>query len=410
MPPLTGFWDPETEVDRELVLLELGEVLSSAHFKNSSRYPKLLNYIVKKTLDGDTQQFKERTLGMEIFGRAPDYDTNVDPVVRVTAAEVRKRLAQHYYEQGRPGIVEIYLPAGSYVPCFKLRAPVEEEHEASPNHSPSAPAPNPNANSHYTPVAARRSNSQRYSLLYALGIVVLAASAITFLATRGDLRPNPSDAFWKPLLQSPGSVLAVVPTSLRAGQQAADRSAVSHGPYNQISLSDAIALSHLTNLFGSRSKPYQIKQSDSTALSDLRQRPVVLIGALNNHWTMSFTAPMRFHFVLGTSTVRIVDAEHPEMKDWVIDYIQPYAYAQHDYAIVARYLDPTTGGNTLVIAGIGAHATQAASEFVTTPSEIEQVVRVAPSGWEKKNLEMIVRTDVINGDASPARLVAVTAW
>jgi hypothetical protein len=408
MPSMTDFWDPETAVDRELVLVELREVLSSAHFRNSSRYPKLLNYVVTKTLDGDTQQFKERTLGIEIFGREPDYDTNVDPVVRVTAAEVRKRLAQHYHERGRPGIVEIHLPAGSYVPCFTLRPSAEEQ--PGSHYAASARLANVNAISQDMPAPARWSSSQHYSLLRALGIIALAAAVIAVPAIRGNLKPSPSDAFWKPLLQSPGSVLAVMPTSLRTGQQGAGLSSVSHGPYDQISLSDAIALSHLTNLFGNRSKQYQVKQSDSTVLGDLRQRPVVLVGAVNNHWTMSLTAPMRFHFVLEPNVVRIVDKEHAEMRDWVIDYTHPYAYAEHDYAIVARYSDPTTSGNILIIAGIGAHATQAASEFVTSPSEMGQIARMAPSGWEKKNLEMIVRTDVINGDASPAHLVAVTAW
>jgi hypothetical protein len=408
MPSMTDFWAPETAIDRELVLVELREVLSSAHFRNSSRYPKLLNYVVTKTLDGDTQQFKERTLGIEIFGREADYDTNVDPVVRVTAAEVRKRLAQHYHERGRSGIIEIHLPAGSYVPCFKLSVPPAEQPETGSSHAPNERVPN--AISQPIPAATRRSNSQYYGLLCALVVIVVAAAAISVLAIRRNLEPDPSEAFWKPLLQSPGSLLAVVPTSLRAGQPNAGLSSVSHGPYDQISLSDAIALSHLTNLLGNSSKPYQVKQSDSTVLGDLRQRPVVLIGALNNHWTMSLTVPMRFHFVLGPTVVRIVDTEHPEMKDWIVDYTQPYAYAEHDYAIVARYLDPTTGGNMLIIAGIGAHATQSSSEFVTSPTEMEQLARMAPSGWEKKNLEMIVRTDVINGDASPARLVAVTAW
>ena len=49
---------------------------------------------------------KERTLGVEVFGRPPDYDTNADPVVRVTAAEIRKKIAQFYHERqprvGRP--------------------------------------------------------------------------------------------------------------------------------------------------------------------------------------------------------------------------------------------------------------------------------------------------------------------
>ena len=60
-----------------------------------SRYaiPGLLRYVVEQTLSGNEENLKERTLGVEVFRRSPDYDTNLDPVVRLSAGEVRKRLA-----------------------------------------------------------------------------------------------------------------------------------------------------------------------------------------------------------------------------------------------------------------------------------------------------------------------------
>ncbi len=111
-------WRPQTRQDRDAVLLELHEVLSSAHFCNSKRYPALLQYIVEKTLAGESDQLKERTLGVEVFDRPPSYDTNADTVVRYTAGEVRKRLSLYYSELDRKPAIRISLPAGSYVPEF----------------------------------------------------------------------------------------------------------------------------------------------------------------------------------------------------------------------------------------------------------------------------------------------------
>jgi len=51
---------------------------------------------VEQTLAGNEDNLKERTLGVEVFHRTPDYDTNLDPVVRLCAGEVRKRIAQYY--------------------------------------------------------------------------------------------------------------------------------------------------------------------------------------------------------------------------------------------------------------------------------------------------------------------------
>lgn len=76
--------------------LQLERVASDARFVASKRYPQLLRYVVEQTLAGNEDNLKERTLEVEVFHRSPDYDTNLDPVVRLCAAEVRKRLAQHY--------------------------------------------------------------------------------------------------------------------------------------------------------------------------------------------------------------------------------------------------------------------------------------------------------------------------
>src|SRR5580658_6448887 len=111
-------WHPETKQDRDAVLLELQEILASPHFSNSKRYPALLRYIVEKTLAGESDLLKERTLGVEVFDRPASYDTNADTVVRYTAGEVRKRLSLYYHELDRKPTIQISLPAGSYIPEF----------------------------------------------------------------------------------------------------------------------------------------------------------------------------------------------------------------------------------------------------------------------------------------------------
>src|SRR6202012_5951026 len=92
------------------------------------RYPALLRYIVEKTLDGEADHLKERTLGVEVFARQSAYDTNADTVVPYTACEVRKRLSLYYHELGLKPAIQISLPAGSYVPEFLHPA---EEPEAA---------------------------------------------------------------------------------------------------------------------------------------------------------------------------------------------------------------------------------------------------------------------------------------
>src|SRR5262249_18342558 len=109
---------PDTEIEREAIREQLQRILAHPLFSHSKRYPLLLRWVVEKALDGRGGQLKEGTLGGEVFGRDPDYDTNTDPVVRITAGEIRKRIAQYYHEPGRESELRIDLPCGTYVPEF----------------------------------------------------------------------------------------------------------------------------------------------------------------------------------------------------------------------------------------------------------------------------------------------------
>src|SRR5512138_557478 len=80
----------------ESVWAELDRVLATPLFRSSRRCQSLLRRITELSLNGEVDCLKERALGVDVFGRAPDYDTSQDPVVRATAAEIRKKLAQYY--------------------------------------------------------------------------------------------------------------------------------------------------------------------------------------------------------------------------------------------------------------------------------------------------------------------------
>ena len=103
---------------------QLDRTLADHLFRNSKRFPDFLRYTVEHALSGDTDDIKERTLGIEVFGRDPSYDTSLDPVVRMTAAEVRKRLAQYYQSPGHENETRIEFPLRSYIPEFRFPATV----------------------------------------------------------------------------------------------------------------------------------------------------------------------------------------------------------------------------------------------------------------------------------------------
>jgi hypothetical protein len=281
--------------DRQTVQLELERILASPHFRSSRRYPALLQYVVEKTLANDLDVLKERTLGVEVFHRVPDYDTNADPVVRFSAGEVRRRIAQYYRENPLDSAVEIALPVGSYVPLFlhaaqednveglhaHLEHPVEGEVDHSIENSPHAGGQN--AASH-PPPASPPQTSRRIFLWGAAAGAGIAAAAfpIGFLirsALPATNAHSPLHQLWNPLLREPDGVVIEVGRTHIDAREAPNTTIEQHilRPDARISLSAVQAISQVAGLLQAEHKPFTIHEATSDSLQDLHRHPVVLI-------------------------------------------------------------------------------------------------------------------------------------
>ena len=116
-----------SEACKQAVRAELNRLLDSSAFRTSKRCREFLAYIVEHTIQGPSETLKERSIGVDLFQLPPDFDTSQHTIVRVTASEVRKKLAQHYLaENGSHHGVRIDLPPGSYSADFKWGAPPAE--------------------------------------------------------------------------------------------------------------------------------------------------------------------------------------------------------------------------------------------------------------------------------------------
>ena len=403
-----------------MILQELHAIVSSHLFKNSKRYPTLLRYVVQETLDGHANRLKERTLGVEVFDRPPDYDTNADPVVRVSAGEIRRRIAQFYHENGEDSRLQIDLPVGSYVPEFKLRMePLDGDENLSRREESGGPLEPSQTAIHQEKFDGYPGDSNRAlpkrNLLLPVAIILIVVACIGVYAIHKTYAQTQSDRIWGPVLKSPGSVLLVIgngPHGLIATSSEEQAALISkvHGPYDHISFNEAVSLSRLTDVLAKGAKQYQVKEADLATLQDMHYRSVVFIGAYNNLWTMRLTEGLRFRFQRDGAVARILDIKQPENRDWAVDYTKPYASALYDYAVIARYIDPTTNGHTLIVAGIGAYGTEAASEALSNPADLESLLANVPAGWENKNLELVIKTAIINGEAAHPTLMSATTW
>jgi hypothetical protein len=69
----------EPKPDDASVRAQLERILATEPFQHSRRYPALLQHVVEQTILGAADELKERTLGVAVFRRNPEYDTSADP-------------------------------------------------------------------------------------------------------------------------------------------------------------------------------------------------------------------------------------------------------------------------------------------------------------------------------------------
>lgn len=392
---------PETQAERDAIREQLERLLANPLFKHSRRYPSMLRYVVEHALSGHTGQLKERTLGIEVFARDPHYDTNLDPVVRTTAGEIRKRIAQYYHEPGHDGEVRIDLPAGSYLPEFHLPA--------------------------RTPALLQPARVRPRWLLVVLAVAAFALIAGT-VAWFKPWAPQPVEQFWRPLLNSSGpALLCIGPANLSAaippqpgavaGGQPADPSAptlqeVQRLEAQHVALSDATTLSRIAGLLQMHHKIYHVRNAVFTSFRDLRDGPVILIGAFNNTWTLRLSGQLRFSFGRDADTHLswIADRQNPSKRDWAVSMGAPVSTVNEDYALISRFGDATTDQPVVIAAGIGIYGTMAAGEFLTDPVYLSALASQAPGNWDRKNIQVVIATKVINGVSGPPRILATHFW
>jgi len=81
-----------------------------------------------------------------------------------------------------------------------------------------------------------------------------------------------------------------------------------------------------------------------------------------------------------------------------------------DFGVIARVLDPTTERPIVIVSGIAAYGTVAAGEFVTNEKYMQMIAAKAPKGWERKNIEVVFATRVINANSGPPEILAMHFW
>jgi hypothetical protein len=411
---------PLNESQKASVLRALEDIRKSNAFRTRKRCQQFLSYIVERTLEGQGELLKERTLGVELYQRMPTYLTGEDSVVRVEAGEVRRRLAQYYTTEAQSPEVRIEIPLGSYTPEFHW------------NHSEAHPPE--------TKKAAFPATVVSHLLAISLTVLVMSGVFALILTHKPVHPPSVVDEFWAPLLKTPQSVLICLaspvvyipsddlykryartyPEKYRAILETRG-GPLDFNPNDTMQwkdmtpnddtfawIHDSFVAAQMAVIFDRIGKPSQMRSLNGLSFQDLRNSPAVLIGAFNNRWTLQMAANLPFSFVKKGASQTIRELA-PKGRVWQTQYNAKGGLTL-DYAVVSRVFDSKTGQPLIIVGGIGPPGTEATGEFLSHPDYLTNVLRSAPPGWQKMNFQAVLQTDVTDGIAGPPKVVATRFW
>jgi hypothetical protein len=421
---------------------ELEMILAAPSFAQSNRCKKFLSFVVLQTLSGHASQLKERTVGIGVFGRANDYDTGGDSIVRVTSNEVRKRIDQFYRESRISHPIQIELARGSYVPEFRIH-PSRQLKEAAPiaaseslnkvtfagDTSATVELPSPSGDridetaSVQAPIAftdtPRNTHSRKFLVSIALIVLLLIGGATTLEVWRSRAR-NKIPQVWEAFQRSN------VPVLICLGTHDLPASNVASSPETEkfndlvlrkeiIPVDDVTVITSMASLLGKKGIPFRVVGAGQTSLTDLRRQPIILIGAADNKWTLRLSRDLRYRIEFvppGRNQVpiaSIVDSQQPGSVPWRLDFSIPMQAWKNDYAIVARVDDPITGVSVLIDAGLGNDGSLAASELIAS-DQLTEALANEPHCSGKASFEAVIGTEIIDAKPGPPHILRLQCW
>jgi hypothetical protein len=417
----------------EEVRRQLQSILASPAFQGSRRSQQFLRHVCERSLRDERGTLKERIIAVEVFGRKATSDLAADTIVRVSAREVRKRLAQYYVtSEGTAAEIRVDLPPGSYAPGFRYRS--SRQDVGAPSLEPAS-----------KPWMKRR----RWHWVTAICACALAGALAWVSLARwagASHSRDPFVMFWEPVLDAPEPLLVTIasPTvyhpaprvqkaevANRLPRDTSPQSTILAPPFkvdgsemipvfNQyVGFGDMVAANEVASMLARKSKRVSVRMSGSVQFADLRQTQTLLIGAITNRWTMELQQSWRFQFGRAPAgKIVIVDTMDPSgaksvaplsRREWSIPATQDGA-VQEDYILVCRIRNSLTGGLTLVAAGLKQAGTEAGGRLLADPVQLGAILRKLPPGWESKNLQVVLHAKVISKAPGQPETVAWHIW
>ena len=433
--PLSADW-PEL-AHRELV----SRIVVSPTFARSERLNALLTYVCDMTLKGRESEINEQKIGHAVFGRARDYDSTIDGIVRTQASRLRQRLDTYFQQEGADEPVRIVIPRGGYVPVFEPR-PVVALEQVEPAAALSN-AGDPSIQRETTLSAQSRFLSRwlPWVLCAVLAAVVILLAARNWHSARsGEAVVSRSHPLWNHIFVADHPTLVVPADSglvifhnmtgktlgldkyLQGGYrvQTPDVAAptpdapakawlVNLASRRYTSIVDLNAILSLAKRAEALQSEVQVRYSRDLRPNDLKTGNVILLGASEaNPWIELFENNLNFvfHNNYQTNVFSVLNRSphNGEPKQWDSAWNDPQ---RRVYGLLAYVPNLAGDGNALIIEGTSMSGTEGAWDFVADDSQLLPFLkRIQRPDGTIPHFELLLGTQNMNASAVQSTLLA----
>ena len=417
---------------------ELRRILESKHFAGSPRKSKFLEFVSEQAFFGNGDKLNEYLIGVEVYDRGAEFNSQKDPIVRVQAHEIRRLLKKYYEDEGKDSPMRLELPPGAYVPVF-VRIPAERSEVAEL------------ATSALIPLSRRRSGLH-WALTLSLAAVCVVFGLLLIARSKQVVKtgqPSPAaglpdvlEWFWGPFLPPAGPPLIVIPNHplLRAAHDGDSAQTLASGheiPKSELpefrdtihfrelkrfrfvpsvtdftSVGETIGVVSLCQMFLRVDQQCHLQQSRLVNLEEIKANNAILLGG-NQSWSgRVFLNVEGFHFQSGVILNR--NPQPGEKPVYKPEFDPVTNQLSRDYALVLMLPNERSDNRVLLIYGVYTQGSQAAIEYLTNPERMSELRKALMNLSADRKIvppyfQALLTTTVENAVPGNCSLVAVRA-
>jgi hypothetical protein len=408
---------------------EIERLTASHTLHGSESLCKLLRYLGKHALEHPGVPVKEYQIATEVFGRQADFDPQLDSMVRVQAGRLRSKLTEYYGTEGASDRLVIELPKGSYAITFHERpgaagTPGNGAAAASASFLQMAGdhTPEPQNTSYAVPVLG----TALFFAVLAIGWLLwtrygpAVSSAGPLLDSAG---PTPIETFWKGFVRGPDEPWVIFSNAQFVGRP--DKGmryydAAKDGNNAAIldhytGVGEVLAVHNLDLVFGALHRNLRIKRGSLFSLDDAKNNDLIFIGSPGENLTLlEIPSTREFTFRRKQEGPRAGNMEIINVKPQGSEAASYIASPSNvplleDYAVVAMEKAINPEHYELILAGTTTIGTQAAVEYVTRESYLNELLAKMKVGKaaDLKPFEAVIQVKVAKGVPVESSLVAL---